>query len=123
MVDAAQNALSNEGYCCAALRSSVKACATSMNIVIQKANASITDVTHMAMAKTRTIVQDRDETIAELLRLVDQQSHLIVLQSRIMEQLGNAIKGLSIILAFFVLCALVLKLSARRSKVEQQQKG
>jgi L-lactate utilization protein LutC len=123
MVDAAQNALSNEGYCCAALRSSVKTCATSMNIVIQKANASITDVTHMAMAKTRTIVQDRDETIAELLRLVDQQSHLIMLQSRIMEQLSNAIKGLSIILAFFVLCALVLKLSARRSKVEQQQKG
>jgi L-lactate utilization protein LutC len=94
-----------------------------MNIVIQKANASITDVTHMAMAKTRTIVQDRDETIAELLRLVDQQSHLIMLQSRIMEQLSNAIKGLSIILAFFVLCALILKLSARRSKVEQQQKG
>jgi hypothetical protein len=94
-----------------------------MNIVIQKANASITDVTHMAMAKTRTIVQDRDETIAELLRLVDQQSHLIALQSRIMEQLGNVIKGLSIILTFFVLCALGLKLSARRSKVEQQQKG
>jgi hypothetical protein len=107
MVDAAQNALSNEGYCCAALRSSVKACATSMNIVIQKANASITDATHMAMAKTRTIVQGRDETIAELLRLVDQQSHLIALQSRIMEQLGNVIKGLSIILTFFVLCASV----------------
>jgi hypothetical protein len=93
-----------------------------MNVVIQKANASITDVTHMAMAKTHTIVQDRDDTIAELLRLVDQQSHLIVLQSRIMEQLGNAIQGLIIILAFFV-CALGLKLSARRSKVEQQQKG
>jgi hypothetical protein len=78
-----------------------------MNIVIQKANASITDATHMAMAKTRTIVQGRDETIAELLRLVDQQSHLIALQSRIMEQLGNVIKGLSIILTFFVLCASV----------------
>jgi hypothetical protein len=123
MVDAAQHVLQNEGYCCAALRSSVKTCATSIDVVVRKANASMADVTYMAMVRTRKIVQDRDDAIAELLRLVDSQSRIIVLQSRIVEELGNAINGLCIILALFVLCALGLKLCARRSKVEREHKA
>jgi hypothetical protein len=81
------------------------------------------DVTYMAMVRTRKIVQDRDDAIAELLRLVDSQSRIIVLQFRIVEELGNAINGLCIILALFVLCALGLKLCARRSKVEREHKA
>jgi hypothetical protein len=123
MVEAAQHVLQDEGYCCAALRSSVKACATSIDIVVRKANASMTDVTHMAMVRTRKIIQDRDDAITELLRLVNSQSRIIVLQSRIVEELGNAIKGLCILLALFVLCALGLNLCARRSKVEQEHKA
>jgi hypothetical protein len=109
MAEIAHNMFQTEGYCCLALSFSFQACNTSIKLIVRNANATMTGVT----ARTRGIVQDHEDTIVDLLHLLEKQNYLIMLQDHSIEAMGNFINGFCIILVLFVVSAISVEVCLR----------
>jgi hypothetical protein len=91
-----------------------------MRIVTQKVNAAM-NVTQMTMVKTWEIFQERDDTIEHLMEVLERQDQLIKIQGRLIEELGDAMNGLCIMLALIVVCAICAKIFAHGTRVRQSR--